>query len=112
MSADLHITTADGEVEVRGTDSVLRVGLPTLRAGLGLVGPWSARGGRVAALNALDAGFRAGDLRLDVYLSDREIARLGAGARPGPLSARLGFGRIEVRMSSLLRVFAQRMFGR
>jgi hypothetical protein len=105
VGGDLRIETRAGTLDVHARGTSLGLSLPSLRAGLALLGP---RPAREARLHELDAMLRLTDLRMVVRLGTREIARLGPGTRPGVLSRLLGLGPLEVRAPRLLRAVAAR----
>ena len=95
---DLTLTVEGVDLEVRSTGDHLFVEVPTVRDAV-----------RVARSLPADADARgpsalllATDLTAEVRVRGRTVALVGADARPGPLSRRMGVAPAELRLAGVL----------
>lgn len=106
--ADLRLAVDGEDIDIRGTGDQIVVDLPSLRAGRRLLtsGPFAT--GRARTTDQLHEALRVTGLSVEVRLRGDPIARMGAGARPGPLGRLLHLDGIELRPARPLRAAVQR----
>ncbi len=109
---EIHATCASETVRVTAEHDTITVDLPALGAATGKLSRVGTRAWRLQAMHQIDAGLKRTHLRLRFVLADIIIARLGAGARPGPISRLLGglFGwaPLEIRPAILVALLKPR----
>jgi hypothetical protein len=96
VAADLTLSMNGAEATVRSTGERLFVEFPSLSAALRALRGLPDRENELAAL------LRTTDLTVEVRVRDRTVAVVGAGARPGVLSRRLGVDPVEARVGGVL----------
>jgi hypothetical protein len=99
IATDLTLTIDGTEATVRSTGERLFVEFPSLYAALRALRGLPGRDG-----NGLASLLRTTDLTVEVRVRDRTVAVIGAEARPGVVSHRLGVDPIEVRLGGALGV--------
>jgi hypothetical protein len=96
VAADLRLSVNGAEATVRSTGERLFVEFPSLSAALRALRGLPDRENELAAL------LRTTDLTVEVRVRDRTVAVVGAEARPGVLSRRLGVDPVEARVGGVL----------
>jgi hypothetical protein len=87
---EIRAICANETVLVTADHDTITVDLPRLGVITGKMKGEGARAWRLNAMHKIDGGLKRTNLRLRFLLADRIIARLGADARPGPISRFLG----------------------
>ncbi|ESP87951.1 hypothetical protein [Candidatus Halobonum tyrrellensis] len=93
VETDLDVSVDGTPVEVASTGDRLFVEVPTVVAGVRL-----ARTGLAGVDDRLDALLETTALTVEVRVRGTTVAVLGADARPGALSRRLGVAPVEARV--------------
>jgi hypothetical protein len=106
--ADLRLAVDGEDIDIRGTGDHIVVDLPSLRAGRRLLssGPFATN--RARTTGRIHEALRISGLSAEVRLQGDTIARIGAGARPGPLGRILNLDGVDVRLSRPLRAALRR----
>lgn len=99
VETDLTLTVEGREASVRSTGDRLFVEFGSLADALGALGASDATDPRLARI---DRVLETTDLTVEVRVRDRTVAVLGAAARPGVVSRRLGVAPVELRLGGAL----------
>jgi len=109
---EIRATCASETVRVTADHDTITVDLPGLGAATGKLKGVATRAWRLNAMHRIDAGLKHTHLRLRFVLADTIIAKLGAGARPGPISrflgALFGWAPLEIRPAILVALLKPR----
>ena len=97
VATDLTLTIDGTEAAIRSTGERLFVEFPSLSTALRALRGLPDRDG-----DGLAALLRTTDLTVEVRIRDRTVAVIGAEARPGVVSHRLGVDPVEVRLGGVL----------
>ena len=106
--ARLIVSTVGHQINVHADGRLIIIELPSLPAGRELFKLWRSRHERGKFLGAVRAMMTHRDLQLEFHLSNRMIARLGVGTRPGLASWLLGLNPLELRPMQMLLAITSR----
>jgi len=106
--ADLRLAVDGEDIDIRGTGDHVVVDLPSLRAGRRLLSSGPFGTDRARTTGRIHEALDMSGITVEVRLRGDTIARIGAGAKPGPLGRLLKLDGVEVRPTRSLRVAARR----
>ncbi len=96
VEADLSVTVDDIDFEINTVGNRIRVQVPSVRAGFGLLRSLHER------LPAISQVLSEADLTAEILVRNSTIAVAGAKAAPGTVSNLVSNGRVEVRLRALV----------
>jgi hypothetical protein len=102
VAGEVKAAFRDDTVLITAAQDTILVDLPRWRAGLATWRSSGRRAQRERALRRLHATLQRADLTVHVRLTGRNVARLGAKARPGLLSWALGVRPLQIRPAAVL----------
>jgi len=106
--ADLRLAVDGEDIDIRGTGDRVVVDLPSLRAGRRLLSSGPFATDRARSTGRIHEALQMSGITGEVRLQGDTIARIGAGARPGPLGRLLNLNGVDVRPTRPLRTAARR----
>ncbi len=109
VNGEIRAVHGEDVISVTASRDTLTIDLPHLRALLQSVKSVGGKARRVKTIAILDAGLQATRLTVHFRMAERIVARLGADARPGPLSrlvgALVGVVPLEIRPAIIAALF-------